>query len=190
MKEFFYTDDSGRLKKYLYCSRGCPEPYKQHDVGFKILKVTPSILVCRKCVSLLSIKCDISKFDFPIVEPVVEPVELKTEKAELPKISEEVIEIKKQPEQSKQQSNFETPIQIEQQEPQYTAYVLQCKDLTFYCGVTINLENAIKYHNGGSGSPYTKSKERRPVKLVDSKIGSQEEARQFKIEFQKKYMVK
>jgi putative endonuclease len=47
-------------------------------------------------------------------------------------------------------------------------YILECKDKTFYTGITTNLERRIKEHNTSLlGAKYTKS--RRPVKLVYSK---------------------
>jgi putative endonuclease len=47
-------------------------------------------------------------------------------------------------------------------------YILECKDKTFYTGITTDLERRIKEHNTSLlGAKYTKS--RRPVKLVYSK---------------------
>jgi putative endonuclease len=44
-------------------------------------------------------------------------------------------------------------------------YILECKDKTFYTGITTDLERRIKEHNNSLlGAKYTKS--RRPVKLV------------------------
>ena len=46
-------------------------------------------------------------------------------------------------------------------------YILQCKDKTFYTGVTTNLKRRIEEHNDSAlGAKYTKG--RRPVKLVYS----------------------
>jgi len=42
-------------------------------------------------------------------------------------------------------------------------YVLQCRDDTFYTGITKNLERRIKMHNDGKASRYTRT--RRPVVL-------------------------
>ncbi len=46
-------------------------------------------------------------------------------------------------------------------------YLLQCRDDSFYCGITSNLDRRVKEHNSGRGAKYTKA--RRPVKLVNSK---------------------
>jgi putative endonuclease len=47
-------------------------------------------------------------------------------------------------------------------------YILECKDKTFYTGITTDLERRIKEHNTSLlGAKYTKS--RRPVKLIYSK---------------------
>ena len=43
-------------------------------------------------------------------------------------------------------------------------YIVRCKDDTFYCGWTNNLEKRIESHNSGTGSKYTRT--RRPVELV------------------------
>lgn len=48
----------------------------------------------------------------------------------------------------------------------YYLYILRCRDNTFYCGWTNNLERRVKEHNEdkSKGAKYTKG--RRPVKLV------------------------
>ncbi|MDD5163446.1 MAG: GIY-YIG nuclease family protein [Candidatus ainarchaeum sp.] len=46
----------------------------------------------------------------------------------------------------------------------FFVYLLRCKDCSFYCGWTNNLEKRINAHNAGTASKYTKS--RRPVHLV------------------------
>ena len=43
-------------------------------------------------------------------------------------------------------------------------YIVRCKDDTFYCGWTNNLERRIESHNSGTGAKYTRN--RRPVELV------------------------
>jgi len=46
-------------------------------------------------------------------------------------------------------------------------YILQCRDKTFYTGITTNLKRRVKEHNTSNlGAKYTKS--RRPVKLAYS----------------------
>ncbi|PIR14072.1 endonuclease [Candidatus Falkowbacteria bacterium CG11_big_fil_rev_8_21_14_0_20_39_10] len=46
-------------------------------------------------------------------------------------------------------------------------YILECKDKTFYTGITTNLKRRLEEHNtSGLGAKYTKG--RRPVKLVYS----------------------
>ena len=48
-------------------------------------------------------------------------------------------------------------------------YILQCKDKTFYTGITTNLKRRIKEHNFSKlRAKYTKG--RRPVKLVYSSV--------------------
>ena len=49
-------------------------------------------------------------------------------------------------------------------EGQYFVYLLFCKDESFYCGSTANLQNRLKEHNNGEGAIWTKK--RLPVKLV------------------------
>lgn len=43
-------------------------------------------------------------------------------------------------------------------------YILLCRDHTFYCGWTNDLDKRVNVHNQGKGAKYTKG--RRPVKLV------------------------
>ena len=50
-----------------------------------------------------------------------------------------------------------------QKQTNYT-YIVRCKDDTFYCGWTNNLEKRIACHNAGTGAKYTKT--RLPVELV------------------------
>ena len=45
-------------------------------------------------------------------------------------------------------------------------YILECRDGTYYVGSTINLERRVSEHNLGFGAKYTRSRRRRPVKLV------------------------
>lgn len=42
-------------------------------------------------------------------------------------------------------------------------YIVECSDLTYYTGITNNLEKRLDCHNKGTGSKYTRS--RRPVTL-------------------------
>ena len=44
------------------------------------------------------------------------------------------------------------------------AYILECKDGTYYTGWTNNLEKRVKDHNEGKGAKYTRA--RRPVVLA------------------------
>ncbi len=60
----------------------------------------------------------------------------------------------------------------------YYVYIVECKDETFYTGVTWNIRRRIEQHNGMNlwpGAKYTKS--RRPVFLVHlEKFSSRREA--------------
>ena len=53
-------------------------------------------------------------------------------------------------------------------EPQWSVYLLECADGTFYCGVTTNTERRLAQHNGllPGGARYTRT--RRPVRLLAS----------------------
>ncbi|MCF7916693.1 MAG: GIY-YIG nuclease family protein [Candidatus Omnitrophica bacterium] len=48
----------------------------------------------------------------------------------------------------------------------WNLYIVNCRDNTFYTGITNNLKLRIKNHNCGKGCRYTRS--RYPVKLVYS----------------------
>ena len=60
-------------------------------------------------------------------------------------------------------------------------YIIQCKDGTYYTGITTNVERRLKEHNSGKGAKYTRS--RTPVELEECKEfknrseASKEEAR-------------
>jgi predicted GIY-YIG superfamily endonuclease len=47
---------------------------------------------------------------------------------------------------------------------EWTVYMIECRDGTFYTGITNELERRILAHGSGSASKYTRS--RLPVKLV------------------------
>lgn len=49
----------------------------------------------------------------------------------------------------------------------FFVYLLECKDGSYYCGYTNNLQARLKKHNAGKASKYTRS--RLPVTLVYSK---------------------
>ncbi len=46
----------------------------------------------------------------------------------------------------------------------YFCYMLECRDGSYYCGWTINLEKRIQAHAAGKGARYTRS--RLPISLV------------------------
>jgi predicted GIY-YIG superfamily endonuclease len=57
----------------------------------------------------------------------------------------------------------------------YTVYILECADGTYYTGITNNLEKRIKKHNSPEGgSKYTKP--RKPVRLVYSESAESKSA--------------
>ena len=49
-------------------------------------------------------------------------------------------------------------------EKRYYAYMLLCRDGTFYCGYTTDLSKRLSTHNSGKGAKYTRA--RRPVSLA------------------------
>lgn len=50
--------------------------------------------------------------------------------------------------------------------PNWHLYILQCRDDSYYTGITTDLDRRLKQHNSGNGSKYTRS--HRPVELVYS----------------------
>lgn len=46
----------------------------------------------------------------------------------------------------------------------FFVYILECRDFSFYCGQTNDLEKRLELHNKGVASKYTSRK--RPVKLI------------------------
>ncbi|NMA44585.1 MAG: GIY-YIG nuclease family protein [Candidatus Diapherotrites archaeon] len=69
----------------------------------------------------------------------------------------------------------------------YFVYLLECRDGSFYCGQTNDLEKRVELHNKGIASKYTSRK--RPVKLIYSeKYFTRSEA--MKREYQIKQLTK
>ena len=48
--------------------------------------------------------------------------------------------------------------------PQWLLYVLRCRDGTYYCGITNNLDRRVAQHNAGTAARYTRG--RGPVKVL------------------------
>lgn len=46
---------------------------------------------------------------------------------------------------------------------EYTVYLIECRDGTWYCGITTDIERRMEEHNTGVGCKYTRG--RRPVVL-------------------------
>jgi len=56
-----------------------------------------------------------------------------------------------------------------QMKPEWSVYLVECSDGTYYCGITKSIEKRIQKHNSRSGAKYTRS--RIPVKLITVKNG-------------------
>ncbi len=65
----------------------------------------------------------------------------------------------------------------------FYAYIMECRDGTYYTGYTVDLERRIAIHNNGRGAKYTR--DRRPVKLVWKK-----EYKYFKLAFLEEKRIK
>ncbi len=66
-------------------------------------------------------------------------------------------------------------------------YLVECNDMTLYCGVTNNIEKRLLAHNLGKGAKYTRC--RIPVELVYKKsVATKSEA--LKLEYKIKKMPK
>ena len=55
----------------------------------------------------------------------------------------------------------------ESKQKKWCVYLLECRDGSYYCGITNDLDRRIEQHNAGAGAKYTKG--RGPVKLIGSK---------------------
>lgn len=98
MRKYFYRDGD-QVKKYVYCTRGCQEAYKQIDIGTSILKVNNTTFLCSKCAKTLGIQTElhglaksnlqtetefVSIFsDVNVVEPVSQILETETSAKEI-----------------------------------------------------------------------------------------------------------
>lgn len=49
-------------------------------------------------------------------------------------------------------------------EKSWVVYLLECRDGTYYCGITNDIHKRMKDHNEGNGAKYTKA--RRPLSLI------------------------
>lgn len=178
IRNYFYKHE-GKTLKYVYCIRGCNEPYKQEQIGSDIEKISNIGYICRKCLNELNLSDDSTIKTNN--EEVTRITELENEsykedsikEVELPKHKQEEIELPKQEENE----------QLKENKDKFFAYKVLCSDGTYYCGTTSNIDTAIKNHNWGSGSVYTKT--RRPVKLiVCKKAESLEDAKKIRHELQ------
>jgi len=61
----------------------------------------------------------------------------------------------------------------------WTTYILQCADGSFYCGVTNDMENRLAKHNQGAASKYTRS--RLPVTIAAAR-GNLTKSHAFRLE--------
>jgi predicted GIY-YIG superfamily endonuclease len=65
----------------------------------------------------------------------------------------------------------------------WVLYILECKDGTYYTGITNDLSRRVQQHNKGAASRYTRS--RRPVKVI-----YQERCRNRSSALKKEYAIK
>lgn len=56
---------------------------------------------------------------------------------------------------------------MQNREGEFFAYIVRCRDGTYYTGYTKNIEERIALHNSGNGAKYLRG--RLPVKLVYTK---------------------
>jgi putative endonuclease len=77
---------------------------------------------------------------------------------------------------------------------EYFVYIVECKDGSYYTGITVNLARRVEEHNNSQkGAKYIKT--RRPVKLIYSQGGydrssaSKEEHRIKKLSKQEKFLL-
>jgi len=66
----------------------------------------------------------------------------------------------------------------------WLVYILECRDGTFYTGITGDIRNRVTAHNEGRGAKYTKG--RGPVRLLyDEKVQGRSEALKREMEIKK-----
>jgi len=54
-------------------------------------------------------------------------------------------------------------------EKNWVVYLVQCSDLSLYCGISSDLDKRLACHNRGTGAKYTRS--RGPVRLLAASAG-------------------
>lgn len=66
----------------------------------------------------------------------------------------------------------------------WLVYILECRDGTFYTGITGDIRNRVTAHNEGRGAKYTKG--RGPVRLLyDEKVQGRSEALKREVEIKR-----
>ena len=55
-KQYFYKDKQGKMQRFIFCIRGCPESYRKEDLGIDIFKATDHAHMCKKCCLELGLK--------------------------------------------------------------------------------------------------------------------------------------
>jgi predicted GIY-YIG superfamily endonuclease len=187
MKQYYYKDATGQTKRYLYCCRYCPEPYTQEQLDIDIFEIGDNMHICKKCKLLLGMNKKPEEFRFKYKvekeEPLVRAISEQIAADIIPEILKEEIEEDMSSSTPKEQIIKDQPRLAQNK---FCAYVVKCNDETLYFGITSNIKNAVKNHNSGNGSAYTKT--RRPVVLVTYKeAGDMEQAKQLKTQLQKEY---
>jgi len=175
MKEFFYKEN-GKLKKYYYCSLGCPEKYVESQFGKDIFRIGQQDSgICKRCCITLKMKFELN----PTQEPETEDLEKIGKDIENVEILQTDVLITQPIEQKKKQEILQD---------KQVVYVIQCNDSTYYVGFTKDVNKAFKTHKWGNGSDYTKT--RRPLTLVLSKeVSSLEEAKKVKRDLEIEYKI-
>jgi putative endonuclease len=66
-------------------------------------------------------------------------------------------------------------------------YLVECKDKSYYCGITRDIQGRLNKHNAGMGAKYTRG--RKPVKLIcNSELMTKSDA--LKLEYKVKHVKK
>ena len=70
----------------------------------------------------------------------------------------------------------------------YCVYLIKCKDDSYYCGITLDINRRLIEHNNGTGSKYTRT--RLPVYLLYSTENKYTKTEALKLEYQIKKLPK
>ena len=150
----------------IYCSRCRKGPFNETQLNEEIFEygdVRKPIRYCTTCVYLLRLRRPNEKKTNNLNEnKIEEKKKVKEKQTKNDMLKNLLIKIKDNEIINIENVNDMPKIKI----GKCGIYIVMCRDGMLFCGITKNLEKSIEYINRGAGNDITRSKEKRPVKLI------------------------